>query len=728
MHRVSLSSFVVAGALSLAPVALAQPAPAAPAPTGKPTPPAKKPGDKPAEAPAGADKPADAPEDKPADANPAPKAAPDEGDGGEEGAGADERTPRRAPAPLFPQPDSDAAALRTQDAARPGKKADAKPSADEVYAEDWWTHARPSFEIHGYFRVRAELFHNFSLGRVDDPTAALWPVPADNQYVGADSNVFNATSARCTGDEVGYNKDDGVRTGNLFPCKNKSQAGANLRFRLNPELHISDNLRVMSQIDLLDDVVMGSTAEGYYNTSYVAPSADPNTPSRGGWQTGLRAGYTPLGAFDSNQAPPSTGLNSLRDSIRVKRAWAEYMTPIGQLKFGRQPSHWGLGILANSGDGYDDDYQSTSDRIMFTTGIKAIDLYFAGAWDFANEGQTSESLFNPQAQAYDVAQLDDVDQYVFAVVRRTNPELQKLTLAKGGLVINGGAYVVHRKQLLANDGAGPCSTGSAALGCNPGESSAGYVRRGASAWIPDVWLQLKYKKFRFELEAVTIQGNIENTSPTGSNYLVYNGWKIDQWGLATEIEQKLVEDRLRLQFGFGWASGDPDVFGPQTGSGGLAPGNQGLQPQKGNDTISTFRFHPNYKVDLILFRNLMSRVQGAYYFRPSVEYDFQRKTDGQRFGGGLAAIWSRASEFVQTPGHKDDLGVELDGTLYFQSKDGSLNDGHERPGGFYTMLQYGVLFPLDGLGYQSREEAAPIGNKVELSSAQILRWYLGVLF
>ena len=47
-------------------------------------------------------------------------------------------------------------------------------------------------------------------------------------------------------------------------------------------------------------------------------------------------------------------------------------------------------------------------------------------------------------------------------------------------------------------------------------------------------------------------------------------------------------------------------------------------------------------------------------------------------------------------------------------------------GGFYTMLQYGVLFPLAGLGYQDVERL-DLGNK-DTSAAQILRWYLGVLF
>jgi uncharacterized protein (TIGR04551 family) len=398
------------------------------------------------------------------------------------------------------------------------------------------------------------------------------------------------------------------------------------------------------------------------------------------------------------------------------------------------PSHWGLGILANSGDKYDDDYQTTADRILFITGIKSLDLYFGAAWDFANEGPTSASYALPQGQPYDLAQLDDVDQYVFVVMRRKNPELTKLSLAQGDLVLNGGLYVVHRRQLLAADANGGCNS-APALGCTQDNIRDQYVRRGASAWIPDLWVQLLYKKFRFELEAVTVQGSIESTSfsPGSSNYTEppgSEGWKIRQWGIAGEIEQKLVEDRLRLGFWSGWASGDPEAVG--SGTNNLSPGNSGLQPQRGDDTISTFRFHPTYRVDLILWRNLMSRVQGAYYFRPSVEYDFVHEDNGQRFGGGFAAIWSRASEFIQTPGHKRDLGVELNLSLFFQSKDGALNDDPEKMGGFFTMLQWGVLFPMGGLGYQSTEADELSrdlnGSEADVSTAQILRWYLGVFF
>jgi hypothetical protein len=47
-----------------------------------------------------------------------------------------------------------------------------------------------------------------------------------------------------------------------------------------------------------------------------------------------------------------------------------------------------------------------------------------------------------------------------------------------------------------------------------------------------------------------------------------------------------------------------------------------------------------------------------------VDYDFLRHADGQKLGGGAAVIWSRASEFMQAPGHKRDLGIELDLQLY----------------------------------------------------------------
>jgi len=705
MKQASVASIIALGFLTIPALAEAQPKPK-PAGTAAEAPPAAE------EAPSAPDDdaatPATAPEEV-APVNPAPAPIP----GGPSGS--------FAPLPVWPEPGTDAAALKRQNGERP-TDANGKRGEQEVFAEDWWAHARPVLELHGDFRVRAELFYQFALGRVEPPASAIWPQPADNYYKASNGGQGYGPQT-CTQDEAGRGSNSSATLA-TYDCKSGTQAGANLRFRLNPEIHISDNLRILSQIDLFDNIVLGSTP-GEYRTT---PTPD------GGYAVAARSGYTPIGFYTNNTAPSSSS-NSFKDTVRVKRAWAEYATPVGELRFGRMPNHWGLGILNNAGDGYDDNYQSTVDRIQFTTGIKPLDLYVTGSWDFINEGPTSDALGIVRGQAYDVAQSDDVTQYVLAVAHRKSRELTRLALAKGDVVINGGVQVQYRSQQLADDATNTtgangqtnwadCASGAASTGCSPGQLK--FTRRGASSWTPDVWLQLLYKKFRFEAEAVTIQGKLDYNSPDSNTIAAQNvGYKIRQYGLATEIEQRLVEDKLRLGFNFGWASGDSDVQG-------LTPPYNAPENQHGNRTDSTFRFNPAYSLDLILYRNILSRVQGTYYFKPSVTYDFLRDTSGQKLGGGVAAVWSRASEFMQAPGHARDLGVELNAQVYFQSKDGARNDDPTKKGGFFTKLEYGVLFPMAGLGYTQNERNTINGtlgyNGTNTSTAQTLRWYMGVFF
>ena len=270
-----------------------------------------------------------------------------------------------------PEPEHDAASLKRQGAERPGQ---AKPRAGSaVFAEDWWTHARPILEWHGSFRARGELFYKFHLGRNDPRAGALFPRPADHYYEAAASGGSGTgfgTAKLCRYSDMGGSSNA------LRSCDDNTNAGANLRFRLDPEFHVSDNLRVLSQIDLLDNLVLGSTPSGYaLDNGAVAP----------------RSGYSPLGVLDDGTSAPSSR-NSLKDSIIVKRVWAEWATPVGQLRFGRMPNHWGLGMVYNSGDGHDDDYQSTIDRAQIISGVKSLDLYATASLDFPNDGATSDTL------------------------------------------------------------------------------------------------------------------------------------------------------------------------------------------------------------------------------------------------------------------------------------------------------------------------------------------------
>ena len=571
--------------------------------------------------------------------------------------------------------------------------------------------------MHGYFRTRGEIFNNFFLGRHSSSVVPggdpqyLWPIPLDQSYWPVNGSSGQLVSV-CG--PVASNQK----------CFDKTESSANLRLRLNPEIHISDNLRIMTQLDLLDNVVLGSTPNSYAMQPSIGSTAGSKVSNTGYSPVQYNGGYAPVNYapvsfFSSTQGPPTAGINGWTNSINVNRAWGEYQTPVGQLRFGRMAEHWGLGIVENSGDGIDSDYQSTIDRIMFITGLKSMDLYFGGAWDFPSTGPTNANPYDVYGgQPTNTCNLCNVGEWAAFIAHRTNPQTQRLDLSHGDLVVNGGLYALFRSQAIdLQPGETPSTT-------NYGAGNNGLEPRQAWAFIPDGWVQALWRKVRFEAEAVTIQGQIGYLSGlTGANAPV----TVRQYGLATQTEYRAVDDTLDLQFGFGWASGD--AFANNAGQGALQPGT-GLQQEYssggGPSAISTFRFHPDYRIDLIFWREIMTRVEGAYYFRPSVDYDFVRSPNGEKLGGGAAFIWSRASEFVQAPGHHRDLGVEGDLQLYYQSKDGSLNDDPSKIGGFYTMLQYGVFFPLAGLDYLPGQVTS--GFDASLSVAQTIRLFLGIVF
>ncbi len=638
-------------------------------------------------------------------------------------------TPPAASAPAAPEAAASSSVTPPLAQPAPAAQATQRPESGElasgsaeVFSEDWWGRARPIIELHGFFRTRAELFQNFSLGRrnssfqSNDPQF-LWPIPLDQSYTPLSGATGGATVSLCGPATPLPNQ----------PCSDKTESGANVRFRLDPEIHVSDNLRILSEVDLLDNVVLGSTPNAYA-TQPVSSTSSATLKYPTGYASAGYNAYAPLGFFSTTQGPPTAGVNSNTNSIEVKRVWGEYVTPVGQLRFGRMPSQWGLGMVDNAGDGIDSDYQTTTDRIMFITGLKSMDLYFGGAWDFISTGPTATPGSNASnaysvygGQPYNTCNLCNVNEWAAFAAHKTNPDMQRLSLARGDVVVNGGVYAKFRSQDLdVASGTTPQTIdySSTAL-------ANGLEVRRAWAVTPDLWVQILWDKLRIEAEAAMIWGEIGNVP--GLNADVGNPVDIRQFGVATQTQYLAIDDKLNLQFGFGLASGDPAAINTAGNTSQMALNHQPGLPMREPDTngpLSTFAFHPDYRVDLIFFRNIMTQVQGAYYFRPSVDYDFIRHADGEKLGGGAAVIWSRATDFVQTSGHESDLGVELDGQIYYQSKDGSLNDDPSKIGGFYSMLQYGVFFPLAGLNYLT----VPSGQTAGLSAAQIVRLFLGVAF
>lgn len=561
--------------------------------------------------------------------------------------------------------------------------------------------ATPIIDLHGYIRTRFELFQNYTLG-----WGALSQRTGDATYL--DSNLPWYRSPDYSAQYCGQQPAPG--TGSLVAapgsCNNPTQTSANMRLRLNPEIHPTEFIGIYSQIDILDNLVLGSTPEGYY--------------------TGVRSGWAPFTSFSTTQIPPIFNYNGFTNSIVVKRAWAEVTNPtLGQIRFGRMPSHWGLGILANAGNGLDSDYQSTSDRVMYAIRLRNSGLFGALMWDFASTGPSSANVVDEagQGQPYDLSQFDDVHQWIAAVGRRMEPEQARQLMSRGGVVFNGGLYFVYRTQYLTNEtSAQDAGRGTGAItACSAAYTGhcAGTANISANAFIPDLWLQLLGRDFRLELEATYIRGSM-NDITLGQNA----GYTINQFGGALEAEYRALNQRLTLGFRSGYASGDADL-NKLNYQGGLAPA-------PNNDrTLSLFRFHPDYRIDLILWRALMRQISGAYYFRPSVQYNFVDEPGGDLLFGRVDVIWSRASEFLQTRGHHADLGVEIDATVQYESNHRRPDGTNPTPApGFYANVQGGVLFPLGGLGATDGQRNATTGTfaNFSLETAFTIRALLGVQF
>ncbi len=499
------------------------------------------------------------------------------------------------------------------------------------------------FELNGYFRFRGDYFKDFNLNFDDSVNGLGTPYP---RALGCSSTAAGGA-----------------------PCPDTIKS-SNMRLRLEPVINIDEKASVHLQVDVLDNMVLGATPDGYFGDGTSRPA------------------NIPVNGFTGGQVDPQQGRNYLNDSIRVKRAWAEVMTPLGLLKFGRQPSHWGLGILANGGGAdpfhgtydLDADYGDTADRLMFGTIIPGTQYRLAVATDWAASGPTSaqSDLWRNRydGQPFNLDNNDDVNQWIVVLARLDSPTDFQDVVDQGDMALNYGAYFVYRTQDF--DYSPGLQQGFPPDGAN-------YVPRHATAYIPDAWGHLAYKKLDIEGEAVGIVGSIGQLQDVQSS--LDQELKIRQLGAVGRLKYKMVDDKLLLGFELGYASGDQwDNSPPGTTDVRRAPSLPCLdipsgQPCK-DHTVSAFRFDLDYKIDLILFRELLGTVTNATYLRPSLSYDLTKSITFK-----AQSVVSFANKPVATPGNGSMYGVEFDGDLGYRNE------------GFFAGLAAGVLFPLGAMDH-----------------------------
>ena len=363
-------------------------------------------------------------------------------------------------------------------------------------------------ELHGYFRVRPELFQAFDLNQPPDAYGVgYWLFPRPN----------------------------GTANGAVLGGGH-TVAGTNMRFQLDPTINVSEEVRIRAQINALDNVVWGSTPQYAY----------------------IQQNRTDIGILSETAVPPIPGLNSSQSNIAVTRVWGEVATPVGLLKFGRMGDQFGLGIVHNDGNCLDCNYGVTVDRFEFIAeplpGFLIVPMV-----DFNIEGLVWNSP-NTQGQPYDVTNTDDSHTFGIILARKDTELKARAKIDSGGSVFNYGFYFQYRSQTYEY-----IQNGDAFYVQDPylvPSPSLSRIPRNAYLFIPDLWFKFENRQFRIEFEIAAYLGKAQacQTFNGSTNPNPCQGFSqqitISQWGGALQTEYRILEGALKIGLEIGAASGD----------------------------------------------------------------------------------------------------------------------------------------------------------------------------
>ena len=399
------------------------------------------------------------------------------------------------------------------------------------------------------------------------------------------------------------------------------------RVRLEPRLALFEIASLQLTADLLDDVVWGDN-----NAEAVAPlfAGNPGNTNLLGQET---------------------------DTVALKRAWIEFTVPVGLVRVGRMPSHWGLGLLSNGGGTsgckngcpdpfFDDDFGdnhfgSVYDRILFATRPIQVGRTLAGSKDPGSNfilayayDKLVEDYFNiplerqlridadasgnappPGTQRGEGESLfladadDDVRQHVL-VLAYDNPDWNARRRETDEL--RGGVYIVRRSQPKSRLVCDP-----ATLETNPGDcgdAGAGpndlvFVGDGSVIYVWDFWWRVRWRWIYGESEFYWILGHTDGGVPIGTTesqsktaHIFGGAWRL---GYASA--------RTDATFEVGRASGDDDV---------------------GDRRFTQRPLHPDYNVGLLLYEEVLREFSARKLGRlPALDGRIAESRSLQSWGG-----------------------------------------------------------------------------------------------
>lgn len=393
----------------------------------------------------------------------------------------------------------------------------------------------------------------------------------------------------------------------------------------------------------------------------------------------LQFGSMPILSPGSGNAPtPAATPGQIPYSLfRIKRAYGEVLTPVGYFAAGRMGNMWGLGMMANGGDCLDCNLGDAADRVAFVTSLAG--HLWALAYDFSAVGPTSYRKDSQRQLVLDPS--TSVNSVSFAFMNIKDEHTRKRRRLADRLTVEYGLLASYRWQNQDAPAAYLPTTQPQVL------MPASVMTRGYKAAVFNVWLRIQAPVFRIEAEGAVLIADAEQASLL-PGVLLRDRVQSLQAGGVLETTFGKPGSAILGGFNAGAASGDPAPgFGafPGANTNPKQGDLDGAQVDIPRDTrVDNFRFHPDYRVDRILFAEIVGTTTDAWYVRPWAKfrllnfrsYDLVLATD---------ATFSRAFYASSTPGNDAGLGMEAHAALTWSSKDG-----------FDVLAEYAVLFPFAG--------------------------------
>jgi hypothetical protein len=374
--------------------------------------------------------------------------------------------------------------------------------------------------------------------------------------------------------------------------------------RMTPRLQLREDVELVAQADLTG-MVMGERA---HDTS---------------------ADQTPRDEYDGFS------------NVQPRYLYVQYRLPIGIVRVGQQPNHWGMGILANDGDHPslfgDYRYGALSDRILFATkpGGKDSDFYLALAGDLVFRDQFAELVKGQHAFQGVLAAFWEHAQNklgVFSTLRhQENDRTSGSPLYSYTDTIDAVAIDLHGKLVVPV----------------PGEDSFAFAEAEAAYVIGSTNL-LRTNEQALESTRTLIR-SYGGAAVVG---VVHRAWATGFWndrgGDAKHTSERYLGQASARGVPYGDVVAEVEV--------GYASGN--ADPLAG--TNKRFVFDPNHRVGLILFDEIM-RWQTARAATAAVDpllTNAQRPTPGVDLlpsNGGVFGAQYVNPTFTYRPRHWLDL-------------------------------------------------------------------------